>query len=156
MKMPGQRGLHRGLSFGLIVAGLFFAQSAFAQTITIANRSVSTTYQPQFPGAAAYYVLSYAGDIVTSTPNTVYSQDVGDWLTPKSGMSNYQVRATSNTCNGPAVNTWLNLGTSQTWSIQPSGPAPQSRSCAFSIQISAVASPTVILGTATISLYAYY
>ena len=145
----------RALALGCLAIGLFATQAAYAQTITISNRSVSTTYSP-LPGATAYYVLSYDGNIVTSNCCDTYGSDVGDWISPKSGMSNYQVRATSSTCSGPPAGTWLSLSSSQYWYKSASGPAPQSASCSFSIEISAVSNPSVILGAATISLFAYY
>jgi len=145
----------RALTLGCLAIGLFTTQDAFAQTITIGNRSVSTTYSP-LPGGTAYYVLSYDGNIVTSNCCDTYGSDVGDWISPKSGMSNYQVRATSSTCSGPATGTWLSLSVSQYWYKSASGPAPQSASCFFTIEISAVSNPSVILGSATISLLAYY
>ena len=145
----------RAFSLGCLAIGLFAAQGAFAQTITIGNRSVSTTYSP-LPGGTAYYVLSFDGNIITSNCCDTYGSDVGDWLTPKSGMSNYQVRATASTCSGPAVGTWVALGGSAYWYRTASGPAPQSASCSVSIEISAIANPSVILGSATINLHAYY
>jgi hypothetical protein len=140
----------------VIIVGLFAANAVTAQTITISNQNVNNTYQPQFPGAAAYYVLSFSGDIITATPNTTGSQDLGDWLTPKTNMGNFQVRATASTCSGPAVNVWVPLSSSAAWSAVPTGPAPQSRSCFANIEISAIANPSVILDSATITLVAWY
>jgi hypothetical protein len=139
-----------------VLVALFAANAVSAQTITVSNRTVNNTYQPQFPGAAAYYVLANSGDIITATPNTTNGQDVGDWLTPKSGMAGFQVRPTANTCGGPTVGVWYPLSGSVYWVAQPSGPSPQSRSCSFSYEISAIANPSVILGAATVWLNAWY
>jgi hypothetical protein len=130
---------------------LFASHDAFSQTITVANKSVSTIV----PGISttAVYVLANNGDIITSIANANSTADVGDWLAPKSGMSGFQVRATSSTCIGPAVNVWLSLGTSQAWHITANPPV-SSASCTATLEISAVANPSVILASWWISLYA--
>jgi hypothetical protein len=152
-KSPRARQL---LVSGVLVAGLLAANAAQAQTITLSNRSVSTTYQPQFPGATAYYVLDFNGNIIVSNPQGTNGSDVGDWLTPKINIGNFQVRATSSTCGGSATGVWLPLSTSRYWFTTAMGPAPQSSSCTANLEISAIANPSVILGSATIGLTAYY
>ncbi len=122
--------------------------------ITISNRSVTNTTGPF--SSTATYVLSGAGDIIISPTFNSGSVDVGDWLVPKSGMGNFEVRATpgSGTCQGGTFNTWTSLGTSQAWASVAGGPSPRSASCSFTIQIRKSSNPGVILGTATISLSA--
>jgi chitodextrinase len=121
--------------------------------ITIANRNVSTSGSPFVTSAS--YGLTSAGDIVT-TPviQTGGTNDVGDWLSPKSGMGNFQVRRSAGNCNGPAINQWIVLTNSPSWSITAGGSPHASASCSMTIEISAVANPSVILGSANIGLSA--
>src|SRR5262245_43561914 len=93
-----------GRAWVLGVLGLFSlgASGAVAQTVTISDRYVETS---NGPGAStALYTLTADGDIRVSDTTGNGSSDVGDWLTPKSGMSSYEVRATmgSPACNGPS------------------------------------------------------
>lgn len=149
------RDVRRLALMGLLLLGLCVANGAQAQTITLSDRYVSTTYGHY--GSTALYVLSYNGDIITSAPSGMSQIDVGDWLTPKSNMSSFQARATSSTCNnGQPVNTWLALSTSSYWYITANAGSPVNLTCTVYIQISAVANPTVILGSAIISLNAYH
>jgi chitodextrinase len=119
--------------------------------ITISNRSVST-HMAAFTSTAQYQVTS-GGDIMTSMSNSSFLTDVGDWISPKTGMSNYQVRKTSGGCNGPPANQWFALSGTLGWSITVGSPQT-GISCSFTIEISAIANPSVILGTANISLSA--
>jgi hypothetical protein len=119
--------------------------------ITLTSRSVSTNLA-SFVSTATYQLTS-AGDIMTSQSSSTALIDVADWLSPKSGMSNYQVRRASGGCNGPPVGTWIQLNTSPSWSITVGSPNT-SASCSMTLEISAVANPSLILATATISLQA--
>src|SRR5687767_15747160 len=96
------------LSLACLAIGLMATSQAFAQTVTISDRYVEPTAGPW--ASTAVYVLTAAGDIVASSPVGNTTSDVGDWLTPKSGMSSYEVRATQSTpaCNGPS-GTWQSL-----------------------------------------------
>jgi len=78
------------------------------------------------------------------------------WITPQSGMNLYQAKATSG-CpfkNG-TYGTWqaLGAGSTPTWgvSLTPNKTAI----CAITVQISAIANPSVILDSATINLELY-
>src|SRR6185295_5714587 len=75
------RDVRRLALMGLLLLGLCVANGAQAQTITLSDRYVSTTYGHY--GSTALYVLSYNGDIITSAPSGTSQIDVGDWLTPK-------------------------------------------------------------------------
>jgi hypothetical protein len=88
-----------------------------------------------------------------ATQGTSALTDAGDWLSPKSGMSNFQVRRASGGCNGPPVGQWVAISNSPSWSITVGSPNT-SISCSMTIEISAIANPAVILGTAAISLQA--
>jgi chitodextrinase len=121
--------------------------------ITISNRTIHT----QVPGSAtAVYVITNAGDILTSGATSNTNSDTGDWLTPKSGMSNYQARATpvSGTCGGGTMNTWITLSGSPAWAKGIGGPVAQTVSCSFTLEIRHSANPALILGTAHIALSA--
>jgi len=112
----------------------------------------------------AYYQLSSSGDVITNgncVGGDCISGDRGDWITPKTNISNYQARATkigSPQCvNTGAVSlafgTWLNLSTSPQWGVSLSAPEPSttSENCQLLIEIRASANPTVILESATVS-----
>jgi hypothetical protein len=149
-------GLRRTLGLCVVLAGLAASHSAYSQTITIGNRSFSASFG--HPGSTALYVLDWFGDIIAMNPPvSTYTGDAGDWLTPKINIANFQVRSLTNTCLGNGgLNTWLPLSTSRYWYITASNPSPTSVSCSTSIEISAIANPTVILGSATIWLTAYH
>jgi hypothetical protein len=151
IKLPGVR---RTLWSCLLLTGLLAAQAASAQSITVANRNVNTN-GPWGP-LTAVYVLTAGGDIVTSDAYGFGNSVVGSWLTPKTNMSNFQVRANSTCNNGPPNNTWVPLGVTRNWSKTAGGPSPSSASCSLFFEISAIANPTVILGSASVSLLAWY
>jgi chitodextrinase len=125
-------------------------------TITIANRTVQTTI-PGFNGSSAIYQLTTAGDIMVTQPTSATAIDGGDWLTPKSGMANFQVMGTlasgSGACSSATMNTWLNLTSNQTWAVGRGGPSGTT-ACTFDIQIRHSSNPSVILGTARITISA--
>jgi chitodextrinase len=125
-------------------------------TITIANRNIQTTV-PGFNGSSAIYQLTTAGDIMVTQPTSATAIDGGDWLSPKSGMGSFQVMGTlssgSGPCSSATMNTWLNLTTNQTWAVGRGGPSGNT-ACAFDIQIRHSSNPSVILGTAHISISA--
>jgi hypothetical protein len=120
--------------------------------ITISDRTVST-WVPGFGGGFAVYQLDHLGDIKTSQPTNSQEIPQGEWIAPKSGMGNYQVRGTqvSGTCG--SNNTWLNLGVNPgpTWGVGRGGPSG-TVACVVDIQIRETSNPSVILGTARISL----
>jgi len=122
-------------------------------TITISNRIVMTR---RSGGTTATYALTSAGDIMASPQTSPTPTDVGDWLTPKSGMGNFQVRATAlvSTCSTGTMGSWLNLSANQTWTRQVLGGPGSVASCTFRIEIRNSSSPSVILGTADIQLVA--
>jgi hypothetical protein len=106
------------------------------------------------------YHLTSGGDVVVDAPPGCSPNcgDVGDWIAPKSSISNYQARAINNGCSytggvSMLFGTWYNLSGSPQWGESISTPEPTtgSDSCTLTIQISAVANPTAILDSATIS-----
>lgn len=72
--------------------------------------------------AVCQYELTNGGDVrATQTTNTV--NDVGDWISPKAFFSNYDVFLHVNSGTSPAgasLDTWLNLGTTRTWTLTES------------------------------------
>src|SRR5262245_53750038 len=64
------------------------------------------------PPVYAYYQLSTSGDIYTNSSawGDSSSVDAGDWLSPKSGMSDYQVRFSgqSGDCQG-TFGSWITM-----------------------------------------------
>src|SRR5262245_7162088 len=70
--------------------------------------------------AIASYRLTSGGDVQTSNTNPTSYGDVGDWISPKAGMSNYEARLTVNsgtTPSGSATGSWLALSSTLTWTI---------------------------------------
>jgi hypothetical protein len=89
-------------------------------TVAVADQSwTDTAVSPA--NAGVDFSLESDGDIaVAETDDTGgVAVDQGDWLSPKTGMANFDVRCTivsgtltSGTCDGA---TWENLGTTRTW-----------------------------------------
>jgi hypothetical protein len=110
----------------------------------------------------AYYFVSPNGTI-EATPNPPeyyggYTSYIGDWLTPATGMGNYEVRATHNCPNAPwrygtsgTFNTWISADTWSGWWGVYIYEINQSVNCGIEVQIRAKANPSVILDTAYVS-----
>lgn len=110
------------------------------------------------PTTYAFYHLSTSGDIYTnsSTWDDHSSVDAGDWLSPKTGMSDYQVRFSNPeySCQG-TFNTWINLSGPAVAMVYVSAPYENFNAfCSFTVEIRAAANPSVILDTANIFLNA--
>jgi hypothetical protein len=124
----------------------------FGDQITISNVNIDSTVVD--PGTAiARYELQSDGDIERTVSST--TSDIGDWITPKINMANYEVRATLNsgdTPSGSALNSWLSLGTTRNWALIESG-AGSSSSCSLNVEIRRASDGTV-LDSATISMSA--
>lgn len=122
-----------------------------APTISLSNATVSA-YGTDTT-AYSQYNLSSTGDIQAVTtgdsPGTV---DIGDWISPKTNMGNYECLATvtSGTLTSGTTGTWLNLGTLRSWRV--SRPLSNGTStCQFTVAIRLVGT-TTNLATATITL----
>jgi hypothetical protein len=117
--------------------------------ITVGYREVLNT--TGFPVSRAEFRLTPAGDIEVSASSGFAIVDVGDWLSPKVGMSGFQVRitnASSQLCElTPALNTWTALSSSAVFRTAASGTNPPASTCAVNYQIRHSSSPNVILGT---------
>lgn len=85
--------------------------------ISIFDRTiVATTVNPG--DATARWGLESDGDTVEQL-NAVQS-DIGDWITPKTNMANYEVRATLNsgtTPSGSSLGSWLVLNNTRSWQL---------------------------------------
>jgi hypothetical protein len=96
-----------------------------------------------FPAVVGYqvandgYVYTGAGNFSPS-----YSQ-FEQWDTSSSTVGNYEVRATLNSGTTPTgtLSTWLNLGTTRTWSL--SAAAGNFQTCNLTIEIRDTATSTV-------------
>lgn len=117
--------------------------------VTISNRNV-TTHITGAAVAQAHYQLQSSGDIMASMSASTALEHVGDWLSPKSGMSNFQVRQASGNCAGVAVGSWVASGN---WLVTANSPQTIA-TCSMTIQIRAVSNPSEILGSAFITLQA--
>lgn len=120
-------------------------------TLNASYSPTSTVPGPSNP--VCQFELSSAGDInMTTVNNTV--NDVGDWLAPRSGMSNYDCMLTVNSGTSPtgsATATWLNLGTTRNWQLTRTVLGITSNNCTLQIRNSASGT---VLGTATVIMTA--
>lgn len=103
-------------------------------------------------GSTATFWVTSGGDLKHSQSNTSTQLDFGDWLSPKQGMSKFEVYATGS-CNGSPKNTWLNLGTTVSWYVSVTGVRGATASCSMNLQIRRVGTTTV-LGSGTIAAVA--
>jgi YD repeat-containing protein len=101
------------------------------------------------------YGLASSGFVSISTSGAVsYSGPARNyWITPQSGMNQYQAKATS-ACpfKTGTFGSWQALGTGSTPSWGVSLTPNKIAQCTISIEISAIANPSVILESATITL----
>jgi chitodextrinase len=118
-------------------------------SITVGYREVLNT--TGFPVSRAEFQLTAAGDIMVSASSGFAMIDVGDWLSPKTGMSGFEVRVTSvssQLCEGhPPVSTWVALTNTFVLRTAASGMNPPASTCAATYQIRHSSSPAVILGS---------
>jgi hypothetical protein len=103
------------------------------------------------------YLLTATGDIqITTHGGSVSASGPArtSWLTPKTGMSQYQASA-SVSANCPYASgfygPWFPLSQPVAWGVYI-GEADRSASCTITIYISAIANPSVILDTATLNV----
>jgi len=122
-----------------------------AESITISDRTVSDL--DTAPGSVfAGWELQSDGDV--QTQEGAVSTDVGDWITPKVNMANYEVRATLSSGTNPtvgsdAMNTWLSLATSRNWLNQRNTVGTLTSVILVEIRR---ASDSVVMDSATITL----
>lgn len=102
--------------------------------------------------ATAAISLESDGDIV-ATENGI-ATDLGDWITPKILMGNYDVKATllSGSLTAGTTGSNLNLGTTRSWTRSQTSVG--SSSAQIRLDITYTGTTTPILATATILLSA--
>lgn len=109
-------------------------------------------------GSIATYALTSGGDTLASQTRSTQTTDVGDWLAPKVGMSGYQALATltstSPPCSSGPIGTWVSLGSGASWTKSWYGPFGSGQACVVILQIRHSSNPSVILGSAQITIAA--
>lgn len=103
--------------------------------------------------ATAQFELSNAGDVRLTNPNNTVN-DVGDWITPKTGMGSYEAMMTVNSgsaLTGSATATWLNLGTTRNWQLVESVVGILSSNCTVQIRN---ATSLLVLATSAVTVIA--
>lgn len=103
-------------SGGTDLAQLFMDIAAASNTINVNNATVSA-HNTGSAGIASYS-LTNVGDVrFNNGTNTIIDQ--GDWITPQTNMSLYSARMTivSGGSTSGTFATWLNLGTTRTWTL---------------------------------------
>lgn len=105
------------------------------------------------PGdATAAFSLENDGDIVAT--NNGIPTDLGDWIEPKVGIANYDVKATllAGTLTSGTTGSNLNLGTTRSWTRSQTSVG--SSSAQIRLDITFTGTTTPVLATATITLSA--
>lgn len=99
--------------------------------------------------ATATFAIENDGDIA------INGSDIGDWISGGSVFtSNYEGRLTVNsgsTPSGSATGSYLNLGTTRSWSLAQSGIGTNSSNCTLEIRNAAT---TVVKASATVTFTA--
>jgi hypothetical protein len=79
--------------------------------------------------------------------------DAGDWLSPKNGMSNYQMMATpgASPCSSGTFNTWISGGS---WSRSVTGTRGALQNCMLTLSFRHVSDPSTIIKTVSVTITA--
>lgn len=121
------------------------------------NVTLAASYSPSrtvtTPATAtATFAIENDGDVA------INGADIGDWITGGSVYTaNYEGRLTVNsgsTPSGAATGTYLNLGTSRSWSLAQSGLGTNTSNCTLEIRNAAsgvVKASATVTFTATVS-----
>lgn len=136
-------------SVGVDLASLFRNISAPLVALTARTASASAASI----GATATYALSSTGDILASVSSSNVV-DVGDWISPQSGMAGYAVfasRLSGVTITG-TLDTWLALSSSRSWTITRS--TTGTSTATMSVQIRRISDSVVVAGPVTITFQA--
>ncbi len=124
-------------------------------TIQLSNISVaSSTVSPPGTEARVEYWLDAAGDIVKSINGG--NSDAGDWISPKSGMSNYECRFTLLSGSTPygTLGSWLDLAITQKVGLVDSSVAGSGLISSVRVEIRDKAMHTT-QASCTLSLFAW-
>jgi hypothetical protein len=145
---------------GAILAAAAAIGGASGPLVSLTNQTV-TSNAASPSQATSTYELNSSGVINRIVNGSTTA--LGNWLTPASGMSGYDARATqtftnSNGTLSPALSTgvpsaWLNLGTTRSWQLQTDGSGAGLAARTLTIEIRNTSTLTV-LATATITLNA--
>lgn len=102
--------------------------------------------------ATSTYRLSSAGDVEASVESG--PEDVGDWITPKSNMSDFDcyAEAISGTTSSGTLNTWLNLDSNRSWTVTRS--TVGTSTAVIRVYIARASNHSVILAQADITIRA--
>ena len=133
-------------SAGTDLASLFRAISPLV-TLTASSSMAGVA-------AGAMYELQFGGDVFATQGNNT-TVDVGDWVSPKANLTNYQVLATlvSGTLTAGTVGSWLSLGSStRQWFKQQSSIG--TLTAVIDIQIRRASDSVIVSPTARITLQA--
>lgn len=119
--------------------------------VTLSNMSVTKTVT-----GTASYELTASGFIVTSNPTNTGFTTKGPWISPQTGMSNYEVRATAQSAtqfciSAGTLNTWINLGAGAKW-VDRGYYAHYGIPCRLKLEIRKASAPATTLATADINL----
>lgn len=124
-------------------------------TIQLSNETiVAGALWPIATEARATYRLENTGDVFKFVNGV--ATDVGDWINPKTGMSDYECRATLASGQSPssgALGTWQGLETSREWNLVDEVRSGGFLNSTLTIEIRDKATQTV-QASATISLNA--
>jgi chitodextrinase len=130
-------------------------------TVTTGAGIVINLIDDSFYGSSYNYVsTSYSiysnGDIghIYADQYNYDQRILGPWISPKVNMANYEFKATHNCtymgAGSSPVNTWLTGGASWGVYLEDYGQVGINEACTMTVQIRAIANPSVILDTATV------
>lgn len=130
-----------------ITALLAGGNTAPVAVVSLSDLDVEATNLAPSTATATYSLLA-SGDLTAfGTPDTV-------WITPRSGMSGYEARAsvTFGTIGSGATGSWLSLASSRTWSNSRSSVGTTFGQ--MTVEIRRSGGDGTILASATVSLTA--
>lgn len=121
-----------------------------ASVTSIGEVAISNVTASDIAPAPASATASYS---LTSAGNLTYTGGGGTWLSPQVGMGQFEVRATlvSGSLTTGTTGSWLNLGTTRTWTVSRSGEGVSAAVLTIEIRL---ASSGVVQDTATVTFSA--
>jgi hypothetical protein len=139
-------------SGGVDLASLFRAIGDALVTFPIATMTCTSNMAGS--NATARYNLAETGDIMGTVVNNNLV-DRGDWISPKTGMTDYEALATmvSGTLTGGVTDTWQSLGTLSR-NFSKTQTTNGTASAVFDITIRRISGAVVVAGPVRITLNA--
>jgi hypothetical protein len=123
---------------GRIVSGaaLIFAASGRSAVLSLPNTDTSTAVTDFPVVATAVYRLQNTGSTVSDTS--------APWVVPGDAAPNYDVKATivSGAVSTGTIGSWLNLGTTRSWTVSQNGAGENSAT--ITVQIAYTGTTTVL------------